>query len=173
MATPPPRPPIPTGEQFHVPGARVYAEPLGPAIHKRAEGMARVLYTAVHENRAFDSGDDRRGHGRDHATWVFSEEPGLQEGLFHGGLELMIDARLEPGAAIGLHRHPTTEEIYYVLEGQLTMTTVLNDGREVRAVLRPGDASAVVLGQAHYGRAGVEGCRFLAVAFRPRRPAGP
>jgi hypothetical protein len=63
--------------------------------------MARVVYTAVHENRAFPTGDDRRGHGRDHATWVFSEEPGLEEGLFRGGLELMIDARLEPGAAIG------------------------------------------------------------------------
>lgn len=53
MPPPPPRPSIPTGEQFHVPGARVYAEPLGPAIHKRSEAMARVVYTAVHENRAF------------------------------------------------------------------------------------------------------------------------
>ena len=172
MTRPPPRPTIPTGDEFHVPGARVYAGPLGPAIHKRAEAMARVVYNAVHENRAFDEGDDRRGHGRDHATWVFSEEPGLEEGLFHGGLELMIDARLEPGAAIGLHRHVVTEEVYYVLEGQLSMTTVLADGREFRGTLRPGDAHGVRLGEAHYGRAGAEGCRFLAVGFRSRGAGG-
>ena len=115
MASRPPPPRIPTGEQFHVPGARVYSEPLGPAIHKRSEAMARVAYTAVHENRAFDIEDDRRGHGRDLATWIFSEEPGLEEGLFHCGLELMIDARLEPGAAIGQHRHASTEEVYLSL----------------------------------------------------------
>lgn len=172
MTRPPLRPTIPTGDEFHVPGARVYAGPLGPAIHKRAEAMARVVYNAVHENRAFDEGDDRRGHGRDHATWVFSEEPGLEEGLFQGGLELMIDARLEPGAAIGLHRHVVTEEVYYVLEGQLSMTTVLADGQEFRATLRSGDAHGVRLGEAHYGRAGAEGCRFLAVGFRSRGPRG-
>jgi len=168
MPDPRPPPEIPSGEQFHVPGARVYSEPLGPAIHKRSGAMARVVYTAVHENRSYAEGDDRRGHGRDHATWVFSEEPGLEEHLFQSGLELMIDARLEPGAAIGLHRHAVTEEVYYVLEGQLSMTTVLADGREVRATLRPGDAHGVRLGEAHWGRAGAEGCRFLAVAFRRR-----
>jgi quercetin dioxygenase-like cupin family protein len=168
MARPPPRPAIPTGEQFHVPGARVYGEALGAAINKRSGAMARVVYTAVHENRAFPEGEERRGRGRDHATWVFSEEPGLEEGLVHSGLELMIDARLEPGAAIGLHRHTGTEEIYYLLEGQLTMTTVLADGREVTATLLPGDAHGVRLGESHWGRAGAEGCRFLAVGFRKR-----
>jgi quercetin dioxygenase-like cupin family protein len=168
MANRRPPPKVPTGEEFHVPGARVYAEPVGPAIHKRGEAMARVVYSAVHENRAFPLGDDRRGHGRDHATWIFSEEPGLEERLFHSGLELMIDARLEPGAAIGLHRHTATEEVYYVLEGQLSMTTVLADGREVSADLRPGDAHGVRLGESHWGRAGSQGCRFLAVAFRRR-----
>ena len=163
-----PPPDVPTGEQFHVPGAGVYSAPIGLAIHKRADAMARVVYTAVHENRAFPLGDDRRGHGRDHATWIFSEEPGLEEGLFHSGLELMIDARLEPSAAIGLHRHASTEEVYYMLEGELTMTTVLTDGREVSAVLRPGDAHGVRIGESHWGRAGAEGCRFLAVGFRRR-----
>jgi hypothetical protein len=59
-----------------------------------------------------------------------------------------------------------------VLEGQLSMTTVLADGREVTATLRPGDAHGVRLGEAHYGRAGAEGCRFLAVGFRPRGNGG-
>ncbi len=161
-------PEILSGEQFHVPGARVYAAPIGPAIHKRAAAMARVVYTAVHENRAYPEGDDRRGHGRDHASWIFSEEAGLEEGLFHGGLELMIDARLEPGASIGLHRHTSTEEVYYLLEGELSMTTVLADGREVAATLTPGDAHGIRLGEGHWGRAGPAGCRFLAVAFRRR-----
>ncbi|MGZ6035463.1 MAG: cupin domain-containing protein, partial [Myxococcaceae bacterium] len=75
---------------------------------------------------------------------------------------------LEPGAAIGLHRHSATEEVYYVLEGQLSMTTVLPDGREVSATLHPGDAHGVRLGESHWGRAGAQGCRFLAVAFRRR-----
>jgi quercetin dioxygenase-like cupin family protein len=156
------------GDRFHVPGARVYDGEVGEAIHKRAERMARVVYTAVHENRDHPAGSDRRGHGRDHATWIFSEEPGLAEGLFGTGLELVIDARLEPGAAIGLHTHAETEEVYYLLEGELTMTTVLFDGREVAATLRPGDAHGVRLGEAHFGRAGQGGCRFMAIATRRR-----
>jgi quercetin dioxygenase-like cupin family protein len=154
------------GERFHVPGARVYDGEVGEAVVKRGEWMARVVYDAVHENRAYPPGDDRRGHGREHATWVFSEEPGLEEGLFGAGLELVIDARLEPDAAIGLHTHARTEEVYYLLEGELTMTTVLFDGREVQATLRAGDAHGVRLGEAHFGRAGPGGCRFLAVATR-------
>ena len=55
-----------------------------------------------------------------------------------------------------------------MLEGQLSMTTVLPDGREVSATLHPGDAHGVRLGESHWGRAGAEGCRFLAVGFRRR-----
>jgi quercetin dioxygenase-like cupin family protein len=156
------------GDTFHVPGARVYAGHLGPAIHKSAADMAHVAYAAVHENRDFPPGDDRRGHGREHATWVFSEEPGLAEGLFRTGLELVIDARLEPGAAIGLHRHAETEEVYYLLEGELLMTTVLPGGQEVAQALRAGDAHGVRLGEEHFGRAGPAGCRFIAIATRRR-----
>lgn len=156
------------GAEFHVAGARVYAGEIGEAVHKSSRLMARVVYTAAHENRAFPEGDDRRGRGRDFATWVFSEEPGLAEGLFICGLELVIDARLEPGAALGLHEHRETEEIYYLLEGALTMTTVLPGGRELTQELGAGDAHGVRLGQSHYGRAGPSGCRFIAVAVRRR-----
>ena len=86
------------GETFHSQPRTVYAEPLGWAVNKRSEAMARVVYEAVHLNQAEEG--DRRGHGRDFATWVFSEEPGLKEGLFQSAFELMIDARLEPGAAL-------------------------------------------------------------------------
>jgi hypothetical protein len=154
------------GDLFHVAGARVYRGDVGEAIHKRASLMAHVLYNAPHENRSYPEGDDRRGRGRDFATWVFSEEPGLAEELFTCGLELLIDARLEPDAAVGLHRHPETEEVYYLLEGSLTMTTLLRDGREVTVTLGPGDAHAVRIGEGHFGRAGPDGCRFIAVAVR-------
>src|SRR5437660_8954516 len=100
--------------------------------------MRVVLDLAPQENAA-ESGD-RRGHGKDFAKWIFSEEPGLEERLFSTRFELAIDARLEPGAAIGLHFHDRTEEIYYLLEGELRMTTVDREGRESAATLHAGDA---------------------------------
>jgi quercetin dioxygenase-like cupin family protein len=168
---PPPRDVDPAnylaGERFHQPGQRVYQGPLDWAVNKSAAGMAKVLYRAAHFN-ASEQGV-RQGQGNDWATWIFSEEPGLAEGLFTAPLELIIDARLEPAACIGLHWHAETEEVYTVLEGQLTMTTIAPDGREASAVLHPGDAHAVRLGQGHFGQAGPDGARFLAVAVRANK----
>ncbi|TMA30404.1 MAG: cupin domain-containing protein [Deltaproteobacteria bacterium] len=126
--------------------------------------MARVLYLAPHEN-AVETGD-RHGRGKDFAKWIFSEEPGLEERLFSTRFELAIDARLDPGAAIGLHFHDRTEEIYYLLDGELSMTTVDRSGRESTATLRAGDAHLVRLGQGHFGVAGSAGARFVAFAVR-------
>lgn len=158
--------PIP-GEIFHTAVNRVYTGALGWAVNKKHDQMARVLYEPAHENTAFED-PARRGQGRDVATWVFSEEPGLEEGLFETGFELMIDARLEPEASVGLHRHAHTEEIYYMLEGSLTMTTVGTDGAPHTETLLPGDAHMVKIGQGHYGTAGPDGARFIAVAMRKR-----
>jgi quercetin dioxygenase-like cupin family protein len=152
------------GEHFHRDVRRVYDGELSWAINKDRRRMARVLYRAPHENAA-ETGA-RRGSGNDWARWIFSEEPGLAEGLFRAPLELIIDARLEPGACIGLHVHRETEEVYYVLDGTLVMTTVGVDGREETCVLAAGDAHAVTLGQGHFGVAGPDGARFLAVAVR-------
>ena len=152
------------GERFHTEIRRVYDGPLDWAVNKRAEGMARVLYEPAHENAAFD--DERRGRGKDYATWIFSEERGLEEGLFATGFELMIDARLEPNAAIGRHGHPRTDEVYYVLEGSIRMTTFDAGGRERTEELRAGDAHLVRKGQGHHGVAGPDGVRFIAVATR-------
>lgn len=152
------------GERFHREVRRVYDGETGWAVNKRREQMAHVLYEAPHENLA-ETGD-RRGHGKDFARWIFSEEPGLEEGHFSTRFELAIEARLEPGAAIGLHFHDRTEEIYVVLEGELTMTTVERGGREASATLRAGDAHLVKLGQGHFGVAGAQGARFLALAVR-------
>ena len=152
------------GERFHAAVRKVYDGEPGWAVNKQSERMARVLYVAPHQNLA-ETGD-RRGHGKDFAKWIFSEEPGLEEHLFSTAFELAIDARLEPGAAIGLHFHDRTEEIYYVLEGEVAMTTVERGGRESTATLRAGDAHMVKLGQGHCGVAGPEGVRFVAVAVR-------
>lgn len=152
------------GPQFHDGRHTVYSGELGWAVNKQREQMARVVYEPVHENLACEG--ERRGHGRDYATWVFSEEPGLAEGLFSTPFELMIDARLEPNASIGLHRHDRTEEVYYMLEGSLRVTTVAPDGREASADLRAGDAHLVRLGQSHFATAGADGARFLAIAVR-------
>jgi mannose-6-phosphate isomerase-like protein (cupin superfamily) len=152
------------GDLFHSEVRKVYCGELDWAVNKRSELMARVLYVAPHQNLA--EAGDRRGHGKDFATWIFSEEPGLEERLFSTRFELAIDARLEPGAAIGLHFHDRTEEIYYLLAGQLEMTTVERGGRESTATLRAGDAHLVRLGQGHTGVAGPEGARFIAFAVR-------
>ena len=152
------------GDVFHASVRKVYAGALEWAVNKKDALMARVLYRAPHENLAETA--DRRGHGNDFAKWIFSEEPGLEERLFSTRFELAIDARLEPGAAIGLHFHDRTEEIYYLLEGELQITTVERGGRESTATLTAGDAHLVKLGQGHCGVAGPQGARFLALAVR-------
>ena len=152
------------GETFHTKIKKIYSGDLDWAVNKKQEHMAKVVYDHVHENTAFE--DERRGKGKDFATWIFSEEEGLKENLFTTGFELMIDARLEPNASIGLHTHSRTEEIYYILKGSVEMTTVNTNGNELRQKLRPGDAHMVRLGQSHYGTAGPDGVRFIAVATK-------
>ena len=152
------------GDHFHSQIRRVYFGSYSWAVNKKKGEMARVLYDPAHENRSFD--DARRGSGKDFATWIFSEEPGLEENLFESDFELMIDATLEANASIGLHTHHHTEEIYYVIEGSIHMTTIGTDGQQLTEELSAGDAHFVRRGQAHYGTAGQNGARFIAVAMR-------
>ena len=51
---------------------------------------------------------------------------------------------LEPGASCGEHLHDKDTEIYFILEGELT---VLEDGKEY--VLHPGDCEYCQLGHTH------------------------
>jgi Cupin domain len=152
------------GEAFHAAGRAYYGGDPGWAVNKRGERMAHVVYDPSHPNPG-ETGP-RAGHGRNLATWVFCERDGDGEGLFATPLKLVVDSRLEPGAAIGLHRHDDNEELYYVLEGRVTMTTLAPDGQQATATLSAGDAHAVRLGQAHYGVAGPDGARFLVVAIK-------
>ena len=155
------------GETFHNRIRKVYTGAYNWAVNKKLEFMAHVLYDPAHENTAFQ--DERRGKGKDFATWIFSEEEGLKENLFSTGFELMIDARIEPHASIGLHSHHRTEEIYYILEGSIRMTTIDPGGEELSEDLSAGDAHMVRIGQSHFGTAGDDGARFLAVAIRHER----
>jgi mannose-6-phosphate isomerase-like protein (cupin superfamily) len=59
-------------------------------------------------------------------------------------LQSLAEARLPVGGATVPHRHPRTEEIYYVLEGQGSMQV----GDETCAV-GPGDAIAIPPGALH------------------------
>lgn len=152
------------GNTFHKHVRRVYEGSYAWAVNKKRELMAKVVYDPAHENLKFE--DERRGKGKDFATWIFSEEEGLREHLFDTNFELMIDATLEPNASIGFHHHNHTEEIYYIISGSILMTTLGMDGAELSQALTAGDAHLVRLGQAHYGTAGVDGVRFLAVAIR-------
>jgi mannose-6-phosphate isomerase-like protein (cupin superfamily) len=155
------------GDVFHTQPLPVYTGEHGFAVNKKAEHMAKVLYEAPHFN-AEETGL-RRGAGRDFATWIFSEEGEKAERLFSSPFELMMDVRLEPFTAIGLHHHEHTEEVYYVLEGRLRMTTVDPRHGEHTVVLEAGDAHLVKFGQGHYGQALETGARFIAVAMRRSR----
>lgn len=52
---------------------------------------------------------------------------------------------IDPGDSLGEHTHDADAELYYVLEGELT---VVENGREF--VLRPGDAAFATGGVSHY-----------------------
>jgi len=56
----------------------------------------------------------------------------------------LAEARLPPGKQTTPHYHPTTEEIYYILQGCGRMQ-IGDEAREVR----PGDAIAIVPGAIH------------------------
>lgn len=75
----------------------------------------------------------------------------------------LAEATLSPGAATEPHRHPVTEEVYYVLRGIGRMTV----GEEVREV-GPGDGILIPPGTRHTIRnVGVEPLVFLCCCAPP------
>lgn len=74
-----------------------------------------------------------------------------------------MDSWLEPGATIGAHQHDRTEEIYYVLAGELQVGLDY-DGQQQTQVLGPQDSHRVPRGGRHWATAGSEGARFIVVA---------
>ena len=84
--------------------------------------------------------------GRGRARWVEVLGPGDMNGVRATAL-----LTLEPGASIGEHQHPDTEELYLVLEG---VGTGVLDGE--RFPVGPGDAWVCRSGQSHGLEVGVD-----------------
>jgi hypothetical protein len=105
----------------------------------------------------------QRGAGTVEGTWLACEEDGRREGWLVSSIDLVMDSRLSPGAVIGRHDHPGTEELYIVLSGELTVTA--NDGRpgsaDERCTLRPGGVHRIGPGGSHSAAAGPQGARIL------------
>ncbi len=154
-----------SAEQFHdQPLAPLYAGELGEVVVKRRADMAEVHYQPCHTNLAQQG--IAAGRGQTLTTWIFAEDGNARDGISQTGFNLLVDFRLEPNASVGLHRHDDKEEIYYLLEGQMTMTVEPATGPAVTFTLYPGDAHFIRLGQAHYGVAGPEGARLIAVCVQ-------
>jgi len=151
-------------QDYHNSDKKVYAGDLQWAVNKKSDKMANVLYEATHFNENYT--DERRGEGKNYATWIFSEEDGKREGIFSTNFDFLIDSTFEANATIGLHYHYANEEIYYILEGELEMTTVSAEGAEYTELLKAGDSHMVKLGQGHYGKIGKDGVRFITVGIK-------
>ena len=68
----------------------------------------------------------------------------LEKEQMFGKASLLTEFFFDPGDSIGPHVHDGDAEVYYMLEGQLTL---IEDGKET--VLMPGDASYAHSGVSH------------------------
>lgn len=68
----------------------------------------------------------------------------IEPDAMFGSATLFTEFFFDPGDSIGPHVHDGDAEIYYLLEGTLTL---IEDGRET--ALRPGDASYAHSGVSH------------------------
>ena len=83
-----------------------------------------------------------------------------KEDMF-GAASLLTEFYFDPGDSIGPHVHDTDAEVYYILEGELTL---IEDGKEI--VLREGDASYAHSGVSHSIENRTDkGARMFAVIF--------
>ncbi len=149
------------GDEFHNSINKIYFGKYGFAVNKKSEDMALVEYSPIHENNEFNGA--KRGFGTTTSKWIFSEDNGTKEGISKTKFNLLIDFYIEPNGAMGLHFHDEKEEFYYIIDGEITITTVNKNGDEYTEKLTVGDAHFVGLGQGHYGVAGSKGVRIITV----------
>lgn len=81
--------------------------------------------------------------------------PGVTLNAIGGEQVLMCRVTYQPGAVIPEHSHPESEQLMYVVEGDVTLTV---DGASV--TLTSGDVAVVNKGQLHH-LSTVEGCVFI------------
>ncbi len=86
-------------------------------IYKRAAHIKRVRYTPLAPSP--EAAPPWQGQGEAVVRWLFSEEPGTEEGILQGRcFQCLLDVALLPGAATGQQAHAGQDSILYVLEGQ-------------------------------------------------------
>lgn len=129
---------------------------------KSKEGIANVLYAPAHENPGAPEG--QQGNGELVGKWLYNEQPDKRESVLQSSIELFMDSSLEPNASVGLHSHLDTEEIYYMLEGQLFIQLHDKEGNIFEQTIYPGDTHLIQPGESHFILAGEEGARFMVVA---------
>ncbi|GGA65115.1 hypothetical protein GCM10011369_03160 [Neiella marina] len=151
-----------SAEQYHQTDAPTYAGTTDGSF-KQSANMATVRYQPAHHNPQAPLA--QQGQGETLGTWVFNEEKGKAEGLLASSIELMMDSKLAPHATIGLHQHQQTEEIYYLLEGQLNIELHRAD-EQLQLQLNPGDAHLIRPGESHFVQAGPDGARIIVIAAR-------
>ena len=155
-----------TEEAFHNGDTPVYSEPgarLSSAF-KVKEGIANVLYAPAHSNPSAPIG--LQGEGELLGKWLYNEQPDKQEKRLKSSIELFMDSSLAPNASVGLHEHLDTEEIYYLLEGQLFIQLIDKDGVTIEQTITPGDTHLIQPGESHYVQAGADGARFIVVSAK-------
>jgi len=150
------------GDQFHYTDFPVYSGQDGPSF-KFSDNMAHVRYIPAHPNPYAPEGE--KGYGELIAKWIYCEESQKAEGILSSNIELMMDSQLAPNASLGLHAHDHTEEIYYVLEGDVVVN-LYSGKHKVARKLRPGDAHLIKPGESHSVQAGAKGARFIVVAAK-------
>ncbi|MGC9399527.1 MAG: cupin domain-containing protein [Anaerolineae bacterium] len=113
-------------------------------IYKRAANVKRVAYTPP------DQSTSRQGAGRAVVRWLFSEQPGTEEGLLAGAtFTYLHDVTLDPTASTGMAAH-AEQRILYVIAGDGMLHHRPNDGSPiVTRPLRPGDAALIRAGEHH------------------------
>ena len=155
-----------TEEEFHDGDIPVYI-PQGDEKSTRfkvKEGIANVLYDPAHKNSEAPQGQE--GKGKLIGKWLYNEQPDKQEKLLKSSVELFMDSTLEAHASVGLHPHIDTEEIYYLLEGELLIDLIDKEGQISRQLIKPGDTHLIQPGESHFVQAGKQGARFMVVAAK-------
>ncbi|MCG6200053.1 cupin domain-containing protein [Psychromonas antarctica] len=155
-----------TEDAFHSGDVPVYTQQCAEnsTRFKMKEGIANVLYLPAHKNSEAPKG--QQGSGELVGKWLYNEQPDKQEGLLKSSIELFMDSSLAPNASVGLHTHLDSEEIYYLLEGQLTIGLIDKEGKVITQIITPGDTHLIQPGESHFVEAGEEGARFIVVAAK-------
>ncbi|GLS90720.1 hypothetical protein GCM10007916_17870 [Psychromonas marina] len=155
-----------TEMEFHESDAPVY-EPQSDKENlyfKQSVGIANVIYQAAHENNHVHI--DQKGQGELLGKWLYNEQQDKKEKRLKSTIELFMDSSLAPNASIGLHKHSDTEEIYYLLEGQLHIELIDKKGTIFQQVITAGDTHLIQPGESHFVKAGAQGARFIVVAAK-------